>query len=347
MENPNKSGGRLEYIPLSRIKPSDRNPRGPNVRENDSHRENLRESIADFGILVPLVVRRTDGNFELVDGERRYWIAKSLKVGEVPAFIIGEQMDAKALLQRMFQIHMNRDQWDAVQQCKASEELFAELRAKYGQHWHDLTAEFARFTGDDVRTARNRVQFLRWPEKIKNDVYSDPEKHSSYWYIVEIEDKIIEPALANYPEYFDNVSVDEVREFLYRKWEANVVKAAIDVRPAATIARSKIKEKTKRRKVLKIIDRLVRHTELPYQEAYDEFARQFPSLVEPKLPRPRTLLSSMRNLTYTLGQYEPEFFQVYGKSKGTTFREALEASHELIEAASRFSDKLSQASGKG
>jgi hypothetical protein len=187
---------------------------------------------------------------------------------------------------------------------------------------------------------------LRWPKRIKERIYSDPEKHSSYWYIVEIEDKIIEPAQKNYPEYFQRVGVDEVREFLYSKWEANVVKAAIDVRPASIIARSKVQEKGKRRKVLKIFDKLIKNRELPYQEAYDEFARQFPDLVEPKLPRPVALVGSIQNMTYTLTQYEPQFFEVYGKKKNPTLREAVDAVDELIVAAAAFRDKLRQASSK-
>jgi ParB/RepB/Spo0J family partition protein len=341
-----KSSGALEEIGLEKIKPSKSNPRGPNVRENDSHRENLRESIAEFGVLVPLVVRRQNGDYELVDGERRYWIARSLKLQTVPAFVISEYLDAKAVLQRMFQIHMNRDQWDAVQQCKASEEVFDDLRRKHDDNWPELITEFAKFTGDDTRTARNRVQFLRWPQTIKDEIYSDPEKHSSYWYIVEIEDKIIEPAQNNYPEYFETVAVDQVRELLYRKWEENVVKAAIDVRPASIIARSKVQERTKRRRVLKIFDNLIKNTELPYQEAYDEFARQFPDLVEPKLPRPRTLLGLIQNLTYTLAQYEPEFFQVYERKKNPTAREALDVVDGLIAAANAFRDKLKHAPAK-
>jgi hypothetical protein len=112
------------------------------------------------------------------------------------------------------------------------------------------------------------------------------------------------------------------------------------------IARSKVQEKTKRRKVIKILDKLVRNIDLPYQEAYEEFARQFPDLVEPKLPRPRTLISSVRNLTYTLGQYEPQFFEVYGDKKGLSLREAMDVVGELVEAASAFRDRLKQASSK-
>ena len=336
----------FQQLELSKIRPSKKNPRGPDVRENDPHRENLRESMAQFGVLVPLVVRPDNNHYELVDGERRYWIAKSLRLETVPAFIINENLDAKAVLQRMFQIHMNRDQWDAVQQCKASEEFFSELQIKFGNNWAGLITEFAEFTGDDTRTARNRVQFLRWPEHIKQEIYSNSEKHSSYWYIVEIEDKIIEPAQNNYPEYFQTVDVNQVREFLYRKWDANVVKAAIDVRPASIIVRAKVPEKAKRRKILKILDKLVRTTDLPYQEAYDEFARQFPDLVERKLPRPRTLVTLVQNLTYTLTQYEPQFFELYGNKKGPSVLEAAEAVGDLIDSAELFRDKLKRAISK-
>jgi hypothetical protein len=346
MANPQKPPATFQQIELSRIETNKDNPRGPNVRENDPHRDNLRESVAQFGVLVPLVVRRENGDFELIDGERRYWIAKSLKLKIVPAFIIDETLDSKGILQRMFQIHMNRDQWDAVQQCKASEELFAELHAKHKDDWFGLIKEFAEFTGDDTRTARNRVQFLRWPTGIKSKLYSDPEKHSSYWYIVEIEDKIIEPAQKNYPEYFQKVPVDEVREFLYRKWDTNVVKAAIDVRPASIIARSNVKEKTKRKKVLKILDKLVRNPELPYKESHDEFTRLFPDLIERKLPGPRALMNSIQNLTDILTQYEPQFLEIYDKKKGPPLREVMDVIDELISAAEIFREKLKRPAAK-
>jgi ParB-like chromosome segregation protein Spo0J len=52
---------RLDFVELSKITPNKINPRGPNVQENDPHRDSLKESMAQFGILVPLVVRSTGG----------------------------------------------------------------------------------------------------------------------------------------------------------------------------------------------------------------------------------------------------------------------------------------------
>src|SRR2546427_12624477 len=109
---------KLDFVDLAKIVPNKKNPRGPNVRETDPHRENLKESVAEFGILVPLVLRRLpDDTFEIVDGERRYWVAQALRIKEVPAFILEGDLGDKSILQRMFQIHLNRDEWNAVQQC--------------------------------------------------------------------------------------------------------------------------------------------------------------------------------------------------------------------------------------
>jgi hypothetical protein len=337
MPGEHSRGAPLQLIDVAKIRPNKENPRGLNIRETDPHRENLKESMQKFGILVPLVVRPLgDGQFELIDGERRYWIARSLKMREVPAYVLNGGMDSKAILQRMFQIHMNRDQWDAVQQCKASEPIYAELKGAYGEDYEAIVEQFARFSGTDKRTARNRVQFLRWPEAVKRSIYSDPTKHDSYWYVVEIEDKIVEPAQRNYPEYFQRVSVDEVRRFLYRKWEANTVKAAVDVRQAQVLTRANFKDKAPRAAALRILDQLVNDTEFTYEDALKEFAQEFPDLVPPKIPKPRAFINLLRNVTDFLSQYQPEFLETYPRQRSAYAFDLAEAARSLVEAAKQF-----------
>jgi len=341
MEEASSTIPSLQLLELSKIVPNNLNPRGPNVRENDPHRENLKESIAEFGILVPLVVRPIGRDkYELIDGERRYWIAQSLKLLHVPVFIIGGKLDQTALLQRMFQIHMNRDQWDAVQQCKASESLYAQLQDKHKSDLQGLITDFAKFTGTDRRTARNRVQFLRWPRTIKDEIYRDPSKHNSYWYVVEIEDKIVEPAQKNYPEYFAKVEVDDVRRFLYRKWEAKIVRAAVEVRQAAVIVRSQIKPRRGRKEAIGLLDRLVKDVEFTYEEAFKEFARKFPTMVEPKLPKPRALVNSIRILSDVLSNYEPIFLETYRDKRSPQADEVIEFVRSLIAAAQKFLKRM-------
>jgi ParB/RepB/Spo0J family partition protein len=332
--------GTFQIIDLARIEPNRINPRGPNVRENDVHRQNLKESIAQFGILVPLVVRPMHGGgYELIDGERRYWIAKERKIKQVPAYVVNGGLSSKEVLQRMFQIHMNRDQWDPVQQCKACEELYSESSARLGDNVDAVIDEFVRFTGDDRRTVRNRIQFLRWPSDVKQEIYDDPEKHKSYWYVVEIEDKIVEPAQRNYPEYFQRVDVNEVRRFLYRKWEASMVRAGVEVRQAAIIVRSELKG-AQRKKALTIFDKLVKNVDVSYEDAFQQFAREFPDLAGPKLPKPRSLINSVTYVADVLAEYQPEYFEAYGKRNGRMRGEMVEAVRSLLDAAQGFLKRM-------
>ena len=133
---------------------------------------------------------------------------------------------------------------------------------------------------------------------------------------------------------------DEVREFLYRKWDENTVGAAVEVRQAAVIARTQFKIKSQRKKALKIFDRLVRDADLTYEEAFKEFAQEFPTLVEPKLPKPRSLINSVRNLADILSQYEPEFLEAYRKRKKPPLDEVVNAVRSLIAAAQGFLKRL-------
>jgi len=331
----------LKLIETSKIVPNKDNPRGPNVRENDRHRETLKESIAEFGILVPLVVRKVEEDkFELIDGERRYWVAQSLKLDRVPAYVFDGDLNRKAILQRMFQIHMNREPWDAVQQCKASESLFIELMEMHSGDVDYVIDEFAKLTGTDQRTARNRIQFLSWPKDVKESIYADPAKHDRYWYIVEIEDKIVDPAKRNYPEYFEKVKIDDVRRFLYKKWDQGVIRAAVDVRDAAPLLRKRLEKSGDRKVVIRILNRLVSDLGYSYSEAFDEFAQEFPALREPKLPRPRALLNSMRKLTGVLSEYELRHFEGYSGRTKPRMTEVIGAARELLDVAKEFIQRM-------
>lgn len=92
---------RFEQIPLLNITVSKTNPR---KHFDPKAMEDLRCSIETKGIIVPLVVRQPDArdgansehHYELVAGERRYRIAKELKLEKIPA-IVKDLTDEEAL----------------------------------------------------------------------------------------------------------------------------------------------------------------------------------------------------------------------------------------------------------
>ena len=85
MPSPTSFEPSFENIRISSIVLNPHNPRGVPVREDDAKFIYLRESIAEFGILVPLVVigPLEDNRYMLIDGERRFEAAKALGINAV------------------------------------------------------------------------------------------------------------------------------------------------------------------------------------------------------------------------------------------------------------------------
>src|SRR6202043_2784696 len=71
-------------LPVEAIQP---NPMQPRVVFQPERLEELAASIRANGIIQPLIVRRHDGQFQLIAGERRWRAAKLAGLREVPVVI--------------------------------------------------------------------------------------------------------------------------------------------------------------------------------------------------------------------------------------------------------------------
>lgn len=73
--------GRVIYLHPDVLHP---NPNQPRKRFSPDGLEELAASIREHGVLQPLTVRKVDGSFELVSGERRLRAARMAGLSEVP-----------------------------------------------------------------------------------------------------------------------------------------------------------------------------------------------------------------------------------------------------------------------
>ena len=73
----------------------------------------LATSIADHGVLVPLVLERRAGRYRIRDGHRRWAAAKIAKVGRVPAIIHAQQLDQAAWLLESLEYNHRRKGYTA------------------------------------------------------------------------------------------------------------------------------------------------------------------------------------------------------------------------------------------
>ncbi len=295
----------LKEIDISDINPNEDNPRGIDIQTQDTKLSYLKDSIQHFGVMVPVVVTPKGGKYLLIDGERRFYAAKAVGLRKLPAFIVsdrdGGQLSPRDVLLRMFQIHHLREQWGPVQQCAALEATYTQIVGRRDikaivdvrAQVKAVTEELASETGIEERTAWDRVKFLRWPDDVKGKLYDNPSE-KGYWYICEIEEKIVIPALTNYPEYFEKVRVNDVRRDLFSKLNV-AIERSTEVRKVAPFFRVAVHRGTERRALCRVLDHLRSDVEMTYSEAADELSRNLPAVAKRDPPTPRKLLTILTN----------------------------------------------------
>lgn len=95
--NENKIGYRSETItihPIFNIVPMDNHPFQV---KDDEEMERLMESIREYGVLNPIIVRFRDGYYEIVSGHRRFEACRRLKKQDIPV-IVRDLSDDEAIL---------------------------------------------------------------------------------------------------------------------------------------------------------------------------------------------------------------------------------------------------------
>ncbi|MDO8631057.1 MAG: ParB N-terminal domain-containing protein [Phycisphaerales bacterium] len=305
---------KLRPIEIDLIVPNPGNPRGIDIQSDDEKLSYLKDSIERFGVMVPIVVTPRGEKFLLIDGERRYYAAKAVGLEKLPAYIVtdesGDALHGKDLLFRMFQIHHLREQWGPVQQCAALESVYNKIaksskiaatddpRQKLKRAVEQLASE----TGIDERTASDRVKFLRWPKDVKDRLY-DKADEPGYSYILEIEDKIILPSLANYPEYFETVDVDDVRRDLFKKLEHGLA-AAQEVRKVAPFFRAQLSLPSERKALLSAFKKIQKDEALTYDDAAAMLTKALPRVQQRTALTPRRLLTMMGGLQFDLTEFD-------------------------------------------
>ena len=81
---PKTAGEELQQIPLEQIRP---NPFQPRKNFDETAMDELRASIAEYGVLVPIIVRPRGEGYELVAGERRWRASAALQRPTIPAIV--------------------------------------------------------------------------------------------------------------------------------------------------------------------------------------------------------------------------------------------------------------------
>jgi ParB family chromosome partitioning protein len=140
--------GRVLFVPPEAIRP---NPSQPRRVFDQTGLQELADSIVQYGVLQPLTVRRRDGGFELVAGERRLRAAKLAGLGEVPCILLGVD-DAQSGMIALVENLQRRD-LDFIEEAQG----LARLMRLYGLSQEQAAAK----VGKSQSAVANKLRILR------------------------------------------------------------------------------------------------------------------------------------------------------------------------------------------
>lgn len=109
----------FQHLPVDSIAP---NPQQPRTRFDDDSLAALAESIAEIGLLQPIVVRESETGYVLVAGERRLRAAKRAGLSVIPAVIRAVDDDAGSLIQALVE-NVQREDLTPLEEAAAYQQM--------------------------------------------------------------------------------------------------------------------------------------------------------------------------------------------------------------------------------
>ncbi len=145
---------KLRDVPVAQITP---NPFQPRQSFDSASLEELKTSIAEYGVLVPIIVRKRGDKFELIAGERRWRACAALQRATIPA-IVRESDDRDSLEVAIIE-NLQRENLNPLEEAAGVQYLIDE----YG-----LTQEEVAYRLGKSRPAiANALRLLALPDPIK------------------------------------------------------------------------------------------------------------------------------------------------------------------------------------
>ena len=136
------------------------NPDQPRTDVDAANLDGLAQSIRANGVIQPLVVRKANGRYEIVVGERRWRAAQRAGLLRVP--VIVRDVPSDQLLPLALIENLQREDLNPIEEAVAYRRLVQEHRLS-----HDA---IGAAVGKDRSTVANALRLLKLPEEIKAEL---------------------------------------------------------------------------------------------------------------------------------------------------------------------------------
>lgn len=143
------------YLKISQVEPNRKQPR-KNFDENAM--EELAESVKQYGIIQPLIVRKKENYYEIIAGERRWRAAKMAGLKEIPV-VIKNYTDEEIMEISLIE-NIQRENLNPIEEAAAYQLLIQEFHLKQ----EDIASKVSK-----SRTfITNAMRLLKLDERVQN-----------------------------------------------------------------------------------------------------------------------------------------------------------------------------------
>lgn len=156
-QSPDESASGVREIEIGRIRA---NPAQPRVHFDEEAIAELAESIAERGVLQPVLVRPDGENFQLVAGERRWRAAQRAQLHRIPAIV--REIDDSTSAEIALIENVQRQDLNAIEEAEG----YRKLIKAFGHKQDDL----AKLVHKSRSHIANLLRLLDLPEAVKKSL---------------------------------------------------------------------------------------------------------------------------------------------------------------------------------
>jgi ParB family chromosome partitioning protein len=147
-------------VDVDLISPNEYQPR---LRQDDTRLDELAQSIKANGIIQPIVVRKVEGGYRIIAGERRWRAAQRAGLLRVPVYVkeLAAGKDAQLLEMALIE-NIQREDLNPIDEAAAYEKLSTDFKM--------TQEEIAAAVGKDRSSVANHLRLLKLPHEVRAEV---------------------------------------------------------------------------------------------------------------------------------------------------------------------------------
>ena len=195
-----ESGSGIQMMKINMVEPNRDQPR--KKFDEDAILE-LADSIKQFGVLQPLLVRKNKDYYEIIAGERRWRAAKQAGVKEVP--VIVKEYTEQEIVEIGLIENIQREDLNPIEEAKAYQRLIQEFELKQ--------EEIAARVGKSRVTITNSMRLLKLDERVQEMLIQNQITGGHARALLTVEDGELQYKLAG-KIIAENLSVREIEKIV-------------------------------------------------------------------------------------------------------------------------------------